>query len=48
MGFLKANWATLLLLLLGFACLALGVGRGEEETVYRKATHICMECIGLG
>nr|WP_051643072.1 CD1871A family CXXC motif-containing protein [Agathobaculum desmolans] len=28
--------------------LVLGVMRGEQEIVFRKAVNICMECIGLG
>ncbi|MEG0764740.1 MAG: CD1871A family CXXC motif-containing protein [Pseudoflavonifractor sp.] len=47
-GFLKEHRAALGLLLLGFAFLAIGVWRGEAETVFRKAVNICMECIGLG
>ena len=48
MSFLKQNRAALLLLLAGAVCVAIGVGRGEAETVFRKAVNICMECIGLG
>ena len=48
MSFLKQNRAALLLLLAGVACVAIGVWRGEAETVFRKAVNICMECIGLG
>ncbi len=25
-----------------------GIVRGEPKVVLRKATHICMECIGIG
>ena len=48
MSFLRQNRIALLLLLAGLACIAIGVWRGEAETVYRKAVNICMECIGLG
>ena len=48
MSFLKQNKAALHLLLVGAACVAIGVWRGEAETVFRKAVNICMECIGLG
>ena len=48
MSFLKQNRAALLLLLAGIAFVAIGVWRGEAETVFRKAVNICMECIGLG
>ena len=48
MSFLHKNRAALLLLVLGAAFLAIGVWRGEDQTVFRKAVNICMECIGLG
>ena len=48
MSFLKQNRAALLLLLAGAVCVAIGVWRGQAETVFRKAVNICMECIGLG
>ena len=48
MTFLKRNRAAAVLLVLATVCLALGVWRGETETVFRKAVNICMECIGLG
>ena len=48
MRFLKKNWAALVLLALAAVCLAIGVWRGEVDTVLRKAVNICMECIGLG
>ena len=48
MSFLKQNRAALLLLLAGAVCVAIGVWRGEAETVFRKAVNNCMECTGLG
>ena len=48
MSFLRNNWRALLLMGLGLAFLLFGLGRGEGEIVFRKATNICMECIGLG
>lgn len=48
MSFWRKNWPALALLVLAIVCLTLGVLRGEDETVLRKAVNICMECIGLG
>ncbi len=48
MSFLKKNGIALGLVLLGIVFVAIGVWRGEDETVFRKAVNICMECIGLG
>lgn len=36
------------LVLLALGSLALGVSRGENTVVWRKAVNVCMECIGLG
>lgn len=48
MSFLRRNRVAAVLLAAAVLCLALGVWRGETETVFRKAVNICMECIGLG
>ena len=32
----------------GIALVLAGIFRGEAETVFNKATRICMECIGIG
>lgn len=40
-----AAWA---LVALAAVCLILGVIRGENTVVWRKAVNLCMECIGLG
>ena len=34
--------------LVGIVFVALGVWRGEIESVLRKAVNICLECIGIG
>ena len=48
MMFWKQNRAAVALLAAGVVMIAFGLWRGEDETVFRKAVNICMECIGLG
>ena len=48
MRFLRENGIALALLGLAAVFLAVGVLRGEAESVWMKAIRICMECIGLG
>ena len=48
MRFLRKNGAALLLVGIAILFLAIGVWRGEEQVVLRKAVNVCMECIGLG
>ena len=35
-------------LLIGIAFLGIGAAQGQLAVIWRKATMICMECIGLG
>jgi hypothetical protein len=37
-----------ILLAVGVVMIAVGVWGGEVETVLSRATHICLECIGIG
>ncbi len=48
MSFLRRNYPALLCVFVGLAFFVLGLWRGEDETVFRKAVNVCMECIGLG
>lgn len=48
MQFLRRNRIAIAVFLFGAAFVAIGIWRGEVETVFRKAVNICMECIGLG
>ena len=44
----KTRLAQAGLLILAAGLIALGTRNGEVQTVFVKATRICMECIGLG
>jgi len=37
-----------ILFAVGVTMIALGIWLGEPEAIFRKATVICMECIGIG
>lgn len=39
---------TTVVIALGITFVAIGVSRGENREVLRKAVNICMECIGIG
>jgi len=38
----------LAVILAALACIGLGIWRGEVTEIFRKATRICLECIGVG
>ena len=44
----KRTIITGLLLLTAVAFVLFGIYRNEAETVIRKATTVCLECIGIG
>lgn len=48
MKFLRRNAVAIFILIIATAFIAIGIKRGEAQTVYRKASNICMECIGIG
>lgn len=48
MNYLRRNIPAVLVIIAAAAFLAIGIWRGEDQTVYRKAINVCMECIGLG
>lgn len=35
-------------IVLAAAALILGICRGETGEIFNKASHICLECIGIG
>ncbi len=45
---MKGKWLTAGLLIVAAAFIVLGVVRGENAIVLRKAVNICLECIGIG
>jgi hypothetical protein len=42
------KWLTITLLALGGVFVLVGILRGETFIVLKKATLICLECIGIG
>lgn len=42
------NRAALLILTVAVLCIIYGIYRNEINTVWQKASAICLECIGIG
>ena len=47
-NFFKKNKKTILILLIAIIFIMLGIKRGDFNGVYKKASMICFECIGIG
>ncbi|MBQ9942572.1 MAG: hypothetical protein IJP03_06160 [Christensenellaceae bacterium] len=48
MSVLKKIWPALLLLAVAAVFIGIGLLQAQHQDVLKKATTICMECIGLG
>ncbi|MDO4581555.1 MAG: CD1871A family CXXC motif-containing protein [Bacillota bacterium] len=48
MSKLRSRTFTCILIAAALAALIFGLWRGEALTVFSRAAHICLECIGLG
>lgn len=44
----KRNYIGLCIMTIGIVFLFIGIMRGENTAIWRKAVNICLECIGLG
>ena len=44
----KRNLIAMGILAVGVIFLCVGIMRGENTAIWRKAVNICLECIGLG
>lgn len=44
----KKNILGIILAALGICMAVIGIFRGEDGTVLKKAVNICLECIGIG
>ena len=45
---LKNKYKFLTLLIVGVIFIFIGILKKENADVFAKATHICLECIGIG
>lgn len=45
---IKTNIIKIFILLIAIIFIALGIVNNEPKSVFRKATTICLECIGIG
>ena len=48
MGEKKKNYIAMGVIAVGVIFIGLGIMRGENTAIWRKAINICLECIGLG
>ena len=44
----RRNGLRIALLALGIVFVLFGVARGEAGAVFKKASMVCLECIGIG
>ncbi|MGN1070237.1 MAG: CD1871A family CXXC motif-containing protein [Candidatus Fimadaptatus sp.] len=45
---MRKNALALALMALAAAMMIIGGARGEIDTVFARATRICLECVGIG
>ena len=45
---MKSRIVTVLALLAAAACVYAGIAGSQTREVLMKATHVCLECIGIG
>ncbi|MFI3213587.1 MAG: CD1871A family CXXC motif-containing protein [Eubacteriales bacterium] len=48
MNWFRKNIIGLTCLVLGISFLAIGIVKGEDQSVFQKAIMVCLECIGIG